>query len=144
MKNIGKSQSSYPLLFRILACLDDFCLFVWLFIDLEGTVERTGLFTITPAQGLERRSSQFSPKSIDFEWATAAHPHGAAEHILWRARGDSNLGGKGIGLRDIITEEEYFVEEVSVSNAAALLDIIVTKIVGIDGIFHISGAAIIL
>jgi hypothetical protein len=54
------------------------------------------------------------------------------------------LVGKGIRLRDIITEEEYFVEDVSVSNAAALWDIIVTRVIGVDGIFHVSGAATIL
>ena len=52
--------------------------------------------------------------------------------------------GEGIRLRDIITEEECFVEDVSVSNAAALWDIIVTRVIGVDGIFHISGAATIL
>ena len=52
--------------------------------------------------------------------------------------------GEGVRLRHILTEEEYLVEDVSVSNAAALWDLVVTRVIGVDGIFHVSGAATIL
>jgi len=61
---------------------------------------------------------------------------------VYEVTGISN--GEGIRLRDMITEEEFFVEDVSVSNATTLWDIIVTRVIGVDGIFHISGGATIL
>jgi hypothetical protein len=49
------------------------------------------------------------------------------------------LKGEGVGLKDIITEEEYFVKDVSTSNAAILWDILVARIISVDGTIGLGG-----
>jgi len=54
------------------------------------------------------------------------------------------LKGRGVRLRDIVTEEKYFVEDVSASNAAAMWDLLAARIISVDGALHLSGAATLL
>jgi len=52
--------------------------------------------------------------------------------------------GEGIRLKDIVTGEEYFVEDVSASNAATLWDLLVTRVISVDGRLGFGGAGKLL
>ena len=51
---------------------------------------------------------------------------------------------EGVQLRDIITGEEYFVYDVSASNAATLWDLLVARVISVDGRLGLSGAGRLL
>jgi hypothetical protein len=48
--------------------------------------------------------------------------------------------GEGLQLKDIITGEEYFAYDVSASNAATLWDLLVTRVISVDGRLGFGGA----
>jgi len=52
--------------------------------------------------------------------------------------------GEGIRLKDIITGEEYFVYDASASNATTLWDLLVTRVISVDGRLGLSGAGKLL